>query len=530
MSACSGTVRAVSRSRVPPLKTLLPFLYQTTTIQQCRSATQPITRRSIASRSRLSNGDEIPFVDENLPPPVNQGPARKTTITGSERAAFEKLYKKFNTEGRQKKEKDHVVELDQIADEYYEDDEENSKPSLDEIFDEAMKGESRLRAMPTFAQRQKVSLEPAKETTTGAESGKARGSRRKGVGLDTIQLREMRRVERERVDKLIRNASTDRDLWQILDREVLTKVRELDLDNINTSGSRVPGTEPKDTVTTKNAIQPKSIAKPGPPSPEQRVLFQNYPHHLITAVATLRSEFPSSPLPLSILPMIKSLGRSSHVLGATTTLYKYLIRTAWVQKCSYATIDTLLTEMDNNAIEFDPDILELLNAIIREHNQARSGLLGRDAQLVYSMEMHADDIGKIHGWRKVLMERLGLRGDGNRPGSTIPRAVPQSRGVKRVPTVPRNSVDSQNREKQDALSANGHSSEVNDSSRDDSPFAEGTGLFKPETSEAIPFAEGHAVTEIEGQEKNNTAAEASNEQRQDDEHHHGSNAPAKVML
>lgn len=534
MSACSSTVRAVSRSRVPPLKTLLPFLYQTTTIQRCQPATRPIARRAIAYRPRPSDGNEIPFLDEDLPPPVDQEPTRKTTITGSERAAFQKLYKKFNTEGRQKKDKDHVVELDQIADEYYEDDEDNSKPSLDELFDEVMKGEPRLRSIRTLAQRPKAGAQPMKETATGTEAAKARVSRKKGAGFDTTQIREMRLAERERIDKLIRNATTDRDLWQVLDREVLTKIRELDLDNVNTSGTRASAAGLDSSVTTKDDAQSKPISKPDPPSPEQRILFQNYPHHLVTAVATLRSEFPSSPLPLSILPMIKSLGRSSHALGATTALYKNLIRIAWIQHGSYATIDTLLTEMDNNAIEFDPDVLALLDAIIKDNDQAKSGGLGQDIQLMHSMEMHVDEMSKIHNWRKVVMERLGLKNEESRVRSRSVRTFPQARGFRKFTLAPERNVDSRRNENQDnAFSTREGNPERKDGSREDSPLGEGavsSNAQANKASEPIPFAEGYEAMKMDGQKNNGTTAEEFNQQRHDVENDHPPSSPAKIML
>jgi hypothetical protein len=542
MSACSSTVRAVSRSRIPPLKTLLPFLYQTTTIQQCRPATRPIARRTITSRTRLGDRDDIPFVDENLPPPIDQEPARKTTITSTERAAFQKLYRKFNTEGRQQKEKDHIVELDQIADEYYEDDEENSKPSLDELFAEAMKGEPWIRTMRTVAQQSKMDAQLAKENTFGTELGKARSSKRKGAGLDMTQLREMRLAERARVDKLLRTAPTDRDLWEILEREVLTKVRALDLDNANTGENKTPAAESSDKkskgkpfrgkASRKDTTRPKSTTKPGPPSLEQRVLFQNYPYHLVTAVATLRSEFPSSQLPLSILPTIKSLGRSSYVLGATTALYKLLLRTAWVQQSSFATIDTLLTEMDNNAIEFDVDVLEMINAILKEHSQAKSGIFGREIQLAYSMELFADDISKISTWKKTIAERLGLISEEARMHNKLVRRIPlESRDGEGAP-VSEGSMKPQRMETQgDAFNTFEGNSETKGGARDDSQLAggaESSSTDVDKVNEAASSAGGDAVPDTDGQEGNSTAVEESIEQRRDTENDDALHKPAKI--
>ena len=268
MSVCSNAIRAVSRSRIPPSKTLLPFLYQTQTIQQWKPATRPIARRNITSRSRTADEDDVPFADEvpfddaDLPPPIDQEPAHKTTITSTERAAFQKLYKKFSTEGRQQKDKDHVIELDQIADEYYEDEEDSSKPSLDKVFNEVLQGKPRVRAVRTEKIRAPLQqAETGKRDTIDPPAVKAARSRReRGNKVDAAKFKEMRLAERERVDNLLHNAPTDRTLWEILDREVFTRVRDLDLDNANTG----------DIASDSKKKPSKSISqtslKPDPPT------------------------------------------------------------------------------------------------------------------------------------------------------------------------------------------------------------------------------------------------------------------------
>ncbi|KAA8626799.1 hypothetical protein PtrSN002B_010532 [Pyrenophora tritici-repentis] len=441
MSVCSNAIRAVSRSRIPPSKTLLPFLYQTQTIQQWQPASRRIARRNITSRSRPTDEDDVPFADEipfddaKLPPPMDEEFTRKTTITSTERAAFQKLYKRFTTEGRQQKDKDHAIELDQIADEYYED-EEDSKPSLDKVFKEAMQAKPRVRAVRT----EKIRA-PRKHAQASEEDGvntpptKAAHSRRdRGDKVDLAKFKEMRLAERQRIDHLIRTAPTDHALWQILDREVLTRVRDLDLDNANT-GDSTTGDSKKKHQPSKSKSQ--TSLKPDPPTTEASILFQNYPHHLITAIHTLRTEFPSSPLPLSILPTIKSLGRSSHALGGTPALYKNLIRTAWIQQSSYMTIDSLLTEMDHHAIEFDADILALLQAIIKENHQAYSGVLGKEMQMVLGMDMFVEGIRKIEAWEGIIAKRLGVRSEEKRNADkVIRRVLPEKEKLWRGVSVP----------------------------------------------------------------------------------------------
>jgi hypothetical protein len=381
-------------------------LYQTPTIQQWKTATRPIARRHIASQPKPEH--DIPFEDAegNLPPTVEEAQsARKTTITDTERAAFEKLYKTFNTQGqgRRKDANGEHEELDQIADEYYEDDEEGSSNSLDKVFDRVLQGSPRVqnsqrggRGVQPRARTPNESLTPGKEAPV-SEADTPQNKRKIAVKAEKERIRKLRIQERDRIDKLLKTAQTDFQLWQILDREVFVQLRKLDLDNpTSTKKEQRSKNKVKATLATNANI-------------DTRILFPNYPHHLLTAIQTLRFYFPRSPLPLTILPTIKSLGRSSYALGATTQLYTHLLRTAWVQQSSYTLVDTLLTDMESNIVEFDLAILELLDGIIREHEMAKTGQLGREMQMVLKMEMWTDGITKIKVWRGVVAERLGVR-------------------------------------------------------------------------------------------------------------------------
>lgn len=427
MSACSNTLRALSRSRIPTHKTLLPFLYQTATIQQWKPAAQPIARRNI---SRYSPKDEpaptedVPFEDQgNLPPALEdlESP-RKTTITGSERAAFEKLYRKFNTRGSRQQEKDHEVEIDAIADEYWEpDEEEDPEGNLDKIFDEALrKGAAASREWNRSSNEQLRSKKPKEDLASMAQHVlrrtspaelKARDSRlkrREDANASASKLKKARLAERERIDTLLTSAKTDRELWETLHWEVFDRVRALDLDS---TASKKRDSKPRTSKT------PSTIPAPTDP----KTLFANYPHHLLTALTTLRTAFPASQLPLALLPTIKSLGRSSYALGATTALYTLLLRTAWLQQSSYALITSLLTDMHNGAVEFSPEVLSVLDAVVKEFDMARSGRLGREMQMVYGMEQFGEGIREVRRWRAIVAERVGVE-DGRREKGTVPVA------------------------------------------------------------------------------------------------------------
>ncbi|KAH7410229.1 hypothetical protein DE146DRAFT_342610 [Phaeosphaeria sp. MPI-PUGE-AT-0046c] len=412
MSLCSQTLRAISRSRGPRPSTLLPFLYQTATIQQWKSTTRSNARRNVYSRAKPT--EDIPFEDAegNLPPSIEEAQsARKTTITDTERAAFEKLYKTFKARDHGGKEKGEHEELDQIADEYYEDDEEQKHTPLDKVFEELLYGKpqtktgevDRLKKAAESAAAKKASAAP-----TGAETPQRK--KQLAAKADKERMKKLRIEERERIDRLLKHAQTDRELWQILNREVFNQLRKLNLDEPDTpqkakQRSKQSTNDPKVRIKRSPPVPPKNLST----TAEAQALFANYPHHLVTTLHALRIHFPRSPLPHSILPTIKALGRSSYALGATTQLYRHLIRTAWVQQSSYSLVDKLLTDMETNIVDFDMGILEVLDGMIREHDLARAGRLGRELEIVSGMEMWGEGIEKIREWRGAVARSLGVQ-------------------------------------------------------------------------------------------------------------------------
>ena len=91
-----------------------------------------------------------------------------------------------------------------------------------------------------------------------------------------------------------------------------------------------------------------------PPSvPPLYVISRLYPAALLLAFRLLRTNFPTSPLSLAILPQIRSLGPTSYVLGASSEFYNALIELRWDVYSDLKGIDGLLTEMERSGVEFD---------------------------------------------------------------------------------------------------------------------------------------------------------------------------------
>jgi hypothetical protein len=496
MSACSRTAWTLARSRIPTSRTQLPFLYQTATIQRCTPTALPFTRRHVSYRRfdstrRDDSTDDIPFErdsipfetdslpfetddipfetdsipfehEEALPPALDDlKSARKTTITGTERKAFEKLYKKFSTQNRTHGNRGPGEEDDQVADEYYEDDDEGSAKRVDAVFEEVFKEMPLLRKSGMTHEAESLMRKLEAETRPVAFQIPAEEKK------EMERLKQLRRSEYERVNMLLKGAQTDIELWEVLEREVFAPIRMLDLDGekerkkrekrakkraADHSGSGNGDTEAgseKDKARQEviRAIStPPSEILPGPqrsvgnskPAEKQsstkwqsaksmpsdlkpstpQILFQNYPHHLVAAASLMYTQFPTSQLPLSLLPTIKSLGRSSYALGTTPALYNRLIRCAWTQQQSYSLIDDLLVEMDNSAIDFDAATAETLQLIVQEFDDARAGKLGTELKVVFGMQRFTAGIEKMREWRRRALVALG-EGAGAEKGKRV---------------------------------------------------------------------------------------------------------------
>ena len=394
MSVCLCSFRALSRSYTEKIKTLAPFLYQTATIQQ-RS---PTARRNASSRPPFR--DDVPFEGDTLPHTIDDTNAsRHTTITGSERAAFEKLHKTFNGPSRPSKGlSEH--ELDQIADEYYEDDDDNdgSSTSIDALFDAVLTTDTSAKNQQARRAKRVPDLATLAEGILNPESAKNKGTSR------TAKIRKLQEKERARVKSLLETAKTDKELWDVLEVEVFGMMRSMELDK-----------EDKGSNPSKQSRRRKAKGKPGqekatnqdllPSDPS--ILFANVPIHLITAARILRVNFPASSLPFNIIPTLKSLGRSSYALGATTPLYKILIRAAWIQHHSYSQICALLQDMDNGGIEYDSGIVGILDAILNENKFMKTGRLGQGLQAILALGLIEEGARQLRVWRDVVKKRLG---------------------------------------------------------------------------------------------------------------------------
>lgn len=185
------------------------------------------------------------------------------------------------------------------------------------------------------------------------------------LGFDAQE--QLRQPERERVENLLRNAETDFELWEVLEKEVFPLIAKMGLAETKESrdqqrrgvhDSSIPPIVYEEDITSdsdvESEISPLELYGP------------LYPSHLLLGLRLLDRGFsrPSS-LSRSILPRIKSFGLLSHVLGASTPLYNELLRISWLRYDDFRTCVDLLNEMENEGLEFDKETHEIVIDILR---------------------------------------------------------------------------------------------------------------------------------------------------------------------
>jgi len=111
-----------------------------------------------------------------------------------------------------------------------------------------------------------------------------------------------------------------------------------------------------------------------------------YPFYLVTGLRMMGYGFSrASPLTLSILPRIKALGTMSHILGAETEFYNTLAEICWLRNGDLEAVLELLEEMNHTGLSFDKRTYELVQAIRTTLDNASQGALGPFAQALIAL-------------------------------------------------------------------------------------------------------------------------------------------------
>ena len=361
----------------------------------------------------------------------------RSTITGSERAVFDSIFKSLakhaaksddffdddlTTDGRPAETLEDIfnaarknMEIDEKHSglKYSRSQKDKSTPSLSESPGVTRRGNASIRGTSTrdFPLELQLSLQQAKELHKAQtfrrlelrprpeQIGKVgvEPERKLGEPLDAYEqlVERVRKRDLERITASFAATTSDLQVWNILNRDVFRQIRRLNglMEEQKTakeaaaSSKKKRGThrqqesgllpEPFPAIETApylNASTPVTDTTLPKHSVHPLAILQtNYAEHLLTALQTFRKYYPTSPYAVSLLPLIKSYGTISYVLGASTALYNELIYLRWVHYRDLHSCAELVAEMLAQGIPTDGYTHAVFVDADRARRRARKG-------------------------------------------------------------------------------------------------------------------------------------------------------------
>ena len=432
------------------LSSLLPFLFQTRTLLSRRlrvesSLNRPSSRRFTCLHQKqtqnykASRSNHVPFEDpiwDNPDVPFGdvqsqyqaQG-TRRSTMTASEKAVFDRIFKDIQSQPSDKEPK----EDDELDDELSDGD---PNEDLNSIFDSAIqelrsREEKAMQADADNAHYAFRNSARAVDAIAGIEDMNARTFKRplrmsmgNGIVLgeeiqtegDQKRLVNALNDHKTQVSGLFKRASTDVEIWRILETEVFSLVKQLNTQIEDDQKAREADRKAREAeekalkaAASGKVVKEKQVRakkKKEPLQPEGsialpantlfHILQTNYATCLLSAMRLLRRHFPTSNYALYLLPTIKRLGPISYVLGASTGLYNELLFLKWTQYSDLHGMADLLQEMMNRGIDLDIVTMVLLKRVRRRRRYGKMGRLGPVVQKWWDLR------GTGEGWSRIV--------------------------------------------------------------------------------------------------------------------------------
>lgn len=235
---------------------------------------------------------------------------------------------------------------------------------------------------------------------------------REALKAKADELEALRAPERLRVETLMREAKTDFELWQVMEKEVFSMVAKLGLEE-HPKLTGAPGTPKLLEVDRKKKGWKKLQKRQEAEQKKQNVIRDEasnekideeaheetdngvsslqihgplYPSFLLLGLRLLDRSFAKpSPLALSILPKIKSLGFISHVLGASTQFYNDLLRIYRYRYDDFPGMMNLLNEMEQSALDMDEETLTIVLDVLNIQRSVKNNDMGYAVRSLWSM-------------------------------------------------------------------------------------------------------------------------------------------------
>ncbi|KAK6850633.1 hypothetical protein PG987_000267 [Apiospora arundinis] len=242
------------------------------------------------------------------------------------------------------------------------------------------------------------------------------------VLLRMVEMNAKREPEERRVNELMESASSDFELWEILEEEVFSlpgkfglvmrpdaqqqRIQEKQAIEENRSKKRkkVPAQERK-LMKHMAKLQREQELTDEELAERKQNMYQYgplYPAFLLKGLRLLDSNFPqSSRLTLNVLPRVKELGLESYVLGVSTPFYNELLRIYYHRYGDLERMLDLLEEMRHSGLYFDEGTASILDQVHNQTKNLANGKYGPFGQVLMTMPEYEDSVRtRIGHWKR----------------------------------------------------------------------------------------------------------------------------------
>ncbi|KAL9126614.1 MAG: hypothetical protein Q9217_004371 [Psora testacea] len=384
--------------------------------------------------------------------------SRSSTLTASERAIFDRITKD-QEEDKVRKEEERQESLEPksaSADDPYEDlnkifdaairaihnKEEQQVKSMErdrhsfstDLFQRALDSPSR-KERPGRTHQESVRLEKSFARPLQFTEGKLVQPPIGDAEESSERLRIACQEHRALIEDMLDNTSIDTEIWDILETEVFSMVKQLDLQlkqeenftkvtqKARAKVSREPSRLEPPTEASKQAFASliTSESKALTINTLLAILRSNYAHYNLFALRLWRRRHPSTPYSLQLLPHIKSLGSISYVLGASASLYNEIFFVKWDKYFDLHGIAELLQEMINRGVPANSVTLELLRYLDRTRYKDLLGGRGKSIREWWKLRSVKEDWSRLR--EMYIYFKLELRAGAAETAEVEPQSI-----------------------------------------------------------------------------------------------------------
>lgn len=401
--------------------TMLPFLYQTRTLQ--RAVKGPLVALTSARlmhstrRPKKLRDNSIPFQWDSKEDQELEGgnSEQASTITPSEAQIFKKIFSEI-AQGKMPPIKSRTAQQN-LTDSPAISGERDSSGSARALAEKVRISEFREK----FLGRYPRSLQNAAQVALGlyevkpqdSESGeKAQMIELDGADEATWAERTERELARsqecERVESLMKQCKTDAELWSVMEKEVFSLPEKLHIAQTKRAAKGKKKARQSSALVedAEASLYQEQSALEMASQDEERVMDIHgplYSRFLSTALDLFNSAFARpSPYIFQILPRIKELGLPSFVLGVSTPFYSKLAEIHWQRFGDANSALDMLEEMNSAGLFANKEASGLLSQL---RNHLHACTWGGQGPFVMAM-MESSEFGNALIQRIEFIEKM----------------------------------------------------------------------------------------------------------------------------